>query len=202
MAQPIQTPVPGTLLTNAFGLTGRVRPFLEEFIVPTISLGDLSLSLAPGIVRHACALIQEGAVAGERWVCRFEAPPGVIAVIRQVAIKSSGGATNLSAVFRGNAPTISPANACAKGYTDGRLLPGSGTTQTPMCILLSDTQVAAVGSVTFQVPVPAEGLVYLPPGGWVVGGGMHDSGYIEMNMPVNNVQAQGGIEWDEYQIFL
>lgn len=202
MSQVIQTPKVGELLTDAFGLKGRVRPSLEEYIVPTISLGDLSLSIAPGPVRHAAALINQAAVAAQRWVARFEAPPGVLCVIRQIAIRSSGGLTQLSAQYVGNVPTITPGTTCAKSFTDGRLLVGSGTTQTPSGILLSGTQVAALAAPVFQVSVPAEGLIYLPPGGWVVGGGAGASGYLEMQMPVVNITAFGGIEWDEYQVLV
>lgn len=202
MAQEIQTPVPGSLLTDAFGLRGRVRPFLEEFIIPVISLGDLSLSIAPGVVRHATALINEAAAVGERWVGRFEAPAGVIAVIRQISLRSAGGLTTVSMRFPGSSPSITPANTCTKGFVDGRLLTGSGTSQTPACTLLSGTQVAALANPSFQTSLPAEGLVYLPPGGWVVGGGANAPGYMEMNVVGNNQACLGGIEWDEYQVLL
>lgn len=42
MSQPVQTPTIGSRLQRLLSLQGRVRPYLEESIIPTISVGDLA----------------------------------------------------------------------------------------------------------------------------------------------------------------
>ena len=46
MSLPIQTPVVGQLLQRAFGIKGRVRPALDEIIVPVVNVADLFMLLA------------------------------------------------------------------------------------------------------------------------------------------------------------
>lgn len=42
MAQQIQSPTIGSRLQRLLGLQGRVRPYLEESIIPTINVGDVA----------------------------------------------------------------------------------------------------------------------------------------------------------------
>lgn len=206
MAKDINNPLVGELLQRAFDLKGRVRPSLEEFIVPTISLGDLSLSLGPSIKRHAACRVAQAAVSGQRFVFRFEAIPGTICVITRVFFHSAAGATEFAGAFVGNAATVSGLGSTAlKGYTDGRLLPGTpfGAPVQPSGVVTFGTQVGPGGILAlFSIQVPAAGLVYEPPPGtWVVGtGGSSLFGFLEGFLALNNTLVTGGFEWDEYPV--
>lgn len=202
MAIPIQNPLVGSVLHRAFALQGRVAPQLEEFVVPTVSLGDLSLSLGPSVVRHAAAVINMSPVVGERPILRFESIPATICVVRSVSLRT-GTANNWTVHFPGTAAVLGAlATVSTKSFTDGRLLPGTPSgAQRPSGVLTTGTQVAAFATNHFQTTIPAEGLVYRPPGGWVVGTG-HPSltGFLEMQVVGTNLTVAGGLEWDEYQV--
>lgn len=203
MAQPIQDPTVGGALQALFGLQGRVRPALEEFIIPTVRVADLSQGAAPGIRRRvACAIVQ-AAVAGEYFTARLEMIPGSIAVVRFVGMyPTSGTAGNLKMRFPGNAATIGAlANTATKSYVDGRILAGSpGGQQNPAGVLTYATSAAAFAGVEARYPVPGTGLLLEDPG-WVVGTGRADLyGFLEMQFSAVNEQVTGTVVWDEYQI--
>ena len=171
MSQPIQNPVVGSLLQKAFNLQGRVRPTLEEFVVPVVSLGDLSTGAEPPVVRRASCGIIQAAVVGQSFTARFEVPGGVLAVIRSLRLYCDGTARRLRVFHAGNAASIAaPATGADHGYCDGRLLAGSGITQTPAGQCFFGTQAASLVTVNAQYPVSVDGLVYDDPG-WVVGTG-------------------------------
>jgi len=207
MALKIQNPLVGTLLQRAFGLQGRVRPELEEFIVPTVSLGDLSLSFPPDTVRHCAAQVSITGVTSQRSVGRFEVLGGCIAVIRRIQLFSATDPGDFSCQFVGNTATLSPlATTAPKGFTDGRLLAGSmGGAQTPSSVLTTGTQASSIGTVTFRarmLPVTNGSLfIYEPAGGWVVGTGQAEGiGFWQWQVSANNNNVNGSIEWDEYQL--
>lgn len=51
MSQPIQRPDVSARLQDLFRLVGRVRPSLEEYIIPTVQVADLGMAAAPPIRR-------------------------------------------------------------------------------------------------------------------------------------------------------
>jgi len=202
MALPIQRPEIGAALQKLLGLQGRVQPALDQFVVPTISVGTLELGAAPPVVRKAVVSINENAVALQRFVGRFEAVPGTICVLRKINLFSSAGAANFSARFPGNATAVGPfANLRTSAFTDGRLLSGSvGGAQGPSGRLTTGTQAASLGAMTFQVRIPAEGLNYdIPGNGWVIGNGQIE-GFMDFQVALDNTTIQGSIEWDEYAL--
>ena len=202
MALPIQRPEIGAALQKLLGLQGRVQPKLDEFVIPTISVGALDLGSAPPVVRKAVVSINESAVALQRFVGRFEAVPGTICVLRKINLFSSAGAANFSCRFPGNATTVGPfANLRTSAFTDGRLLAGSGGgAQGPSGRVTTGTQAATLGAMTFQVRIPADGLSYdIPGNGWVIGNGLIE-GFMDFQIALDNSTIQGSIEWDEYAL--
>jgi len=202
MAQPIQDPTVGGALQALFSLQGRVRPALEEFIVPTVRIADLSQGATPAISRHASAAFNQAAVAGEHAQLRFEMIPGALAVIRRLHLVADTD-TMIRINFPGNAATLGAlGTVAAKGFTDGRVLAGSpGGEQNPAAVLTYGTAVAPLGAfqVFFQALATEE--VNIEPRGWVVGTGRPDLyGFLELDTYSLNVQLRGSIEWDEYQL--
>lgn len=204
MAKEINNPYVGEILTRAFNLQGRVRPLLEEFIIPTVSLGDLSEGTAPPIGRRATCFITQAAVAGERWIGRFESIAGVICVMRRIFLASSAGG-NFSWAPRGNAATLGAlGTVAAKSFADGRILAGNpnGSAQQPSGVFTHDTAVAGIAGVVGQRDITVTGFDMLIQGsGWVVGTG-HPAlvGFLEMQIAANNSLVEGYLEWDEFAL--
>ncbi|GMR14273.1 MAG: hypothetical protein BMS9Abin29_2518 [Gemmatimonadota bacterium] len=202
MAKEIGTPLPGDILTRAFQVKGRVRPMLEEFIIPTVLLGDLSQAFGPSIGRGAIAHISIGATVGELFTGRFESIGGTICVIKRIFLQSSTANQNLRFGFRGNAATIvALATTPAKTFTDGRLLAGAPWgAQTPSGVLTTGTQIAALGTQQGQIRMPADGIL-LENLGWVVGTGDPALlGFFEFQVSIANATVLGFFEWDEYPV--
>lgn len=202
MAQTIQDPGVGAALQRLFGLQGRVRPALEEFVVPTVQLADLSLGAPPPLIRHASCRTSIAAVAGERPVFRFESVGGMICVIRRIFLFSATGASNPSFAFRGNAATLGALGTVAtKSFTDGRLLPGTPWgAQQPSGVLTIGTQAGSIGTVHWEARMEAVGgLEIVPRGGWVVGTGRPGLvGFLEGQVATNNIALALSMEWDEF----
>lgn len=205
MAQPIQDPTVGTALQQLFGLQGRVRPALEEFIIPTVKVADLSLKTADPVIRHASCRTSVAAVAAERPVFRFESIGGTICVIRRIFLFSATAAGNPSFAFHGNAATLGAlATTATKSFTDGRLLPGAPSgAQKPSGVLTIGTQPGSLGTVHWEGRMDASlGLEITPTRGWVVGTGRPGLvGFLEGQVAVNNIALAVSMEWDEYYLF-
>ena len=201
MAEPIQNPLVGQVLQSAFGLQGRVRPSLETFVIPTVSLGDLSLGMTPDVARSASAFIDIAAVVGEQATLRFESIGGVICAIRQIHLFGDDDFTFIWA-HRGNAAAIAALGTTEdKGFCDGRLLAGAPSgAQAPSGVLTDGTQVAALANPTGSIRVLATaGLVGFRPNNWFVGTGRPGLvGFLEMQCNTANSRIRGSIEWDEY----
>lgn len=195
MPQVIQNPVVGQLLQRAFNLQGRVRPALDEIIVPTVSLGELAPGSAPPITRAATARFSQAAVVGERFVARFEVPGNVIAVINALSIQAS----TAGPVFVHFGSSIAAgATTAQKSYADGRLIDQG---ETPAAVLTYDTQVGNLATIDWGVSGnPTTGQRF-EPRGWVVGTGRRDQfGFLEFNYGTDNLTVGGALEWTEYAI--
>lgn len=206
MALQINNPLVGQLLQRAFQLQGRVAPRLEEFIIPTISLGDLSESFPPDVVRHATLEFSEAAESGERFVGRFETVPSTIAVITRLVLKCSVATAEFSCSFVGNAATLlALANTADKSFTDGRLLAGAPTgAQAPASVFTHGTQVGGLAGFQFRQafsPLDSGSILILEPKNWVIGtSGGSLFGFWEMQVALSNAVVNGSIEWDEYAL--
>lgn len=201
MAQPIQDPTVGVTLQKLFSLQGRVRPALEEFIIPTVVVADLSPAAAPPIRRRAGAFNAHAAVVGEFFTLRFEMPATTFAVVRRIMVSAAVGG-DLLFNFPGNAATLAAlASTAGKSFIDGRLLPGAPSgAQLPAGVVTSGTQAAALTPTPFAWPRATGEVSNIEPTGWVVGGFPSLTGFLEMQLDVANTGVAWSLEWDEYQL--
>lgn len=202
MAKDIGNPIVGTLIQQAFDLQGRIQMVVEESIVPTVSLGDLSLGSPPPNLRHATASWDESGVAGERFVARIEVPGNIIAVITRINFIPRGSTIEMVADFGSSFP-IPTSGAASKRFTDERVrAPGGSPAQQPAGVVTTGTQVAALAVQPFRMrAIDAVDNIF-DPKGWILGTGRPGQfGFIEFAAGTANVRIEGTIEWDEYQIF-
>ena len=206
MAYRIQNNRASENLTKAFDLTGPVSPELEEFIVPTVTVADLSIGAPPAVQRSATAYFSQAAVSGQRACFQFIAPPGTIAVIKRVSFY--GIVTAADAWFllfsAASAALGKPANQATMSFTDGRL---QETGVEPSCQLWSGTKVStlnadwAIPQFITDATYGSSECSYEPPAGWVVGSGKPGvSSYLEGAFDGTNMAQAGVIEWEEYQV--
>jgi len=204
MAQPIQVPLVGAALQEMFGLQGRVRPALEEFIMPVVLVGAIDAGAPPATSRTAIAAMVLGATAGERATWRFEVPPGSLAELLWMDA-SAPAAEVIKANFPGNAATIGPlANAAASEFIDGRVLAGAaGGGQVPSAVLTYGTQAAvlakSVARFYLQADVPRR--IDFPPG-TIVGTARGDQyGFVEFQYAAANTALTAvTLAWREYSL--
>lgn len=199
MTIPIQTPRPGQLLREAFGLRGSVKPVLEESIVPVVNVADLALASTIPIRRQAVARFFQAAVAGEYPVIEIATPAGIIARILK-AFLWSGSAGDLY-ISHGNALGATPAIAISSRFLDWRLLSPNFTN--PAIIPTRGTD--AAGLTSFQevyrlatANAPLE-IDWTRIGGVVIGG-TSTTGYWQLQAATANVTLNGSIIWEEYQL--
>lgn len=196
MSQPIQVPTVGTLLTEFFRLVGSVRPELEEVVIPTVLVGDLSGSAPPTRRRHASCVGGIAAAAAENaWFELSNSDPNTLAVITDVFAFATA-ADFLKVAFPTATLLAGGSTVVATSFTDSRVLPGG-----PGFVLRQISQ--GGGSIGNEergrwiVPVAANGLnLHLRPKGWVI--------RTPTRLTFSNVTAAGtmflGLEWDEYQL--
>lgn len=145
MPKQIQEPGVGQELTRLFGLLGRVRPALDEVIVPVVQVAELGQGSPPGRT-NAFALwvsIAAGA-AGEFSYLRMDVPAGTVVQLLRVRVDTSVycyvgetygagvGATAVSRVTsydsRGNqASSVSPTADANNSAGGGGMRLDSGT---------------------------------------------------------------------------
>lgn len=194
MSQPIQTPEPGEALRAAFKLRGRVRPALEEFIVPTINLGDVGQGQPPGTPRAAWGHIFVGAVAAEyaRW--RLEIPERTIAHVTAIHIRPATAGT--LRIKNQNVPGVVNTSQQAR-LTDERLV---DTGEDPAATFIYGTDVNPLTNFNFATWAPVTGLIFRP--SWLVIGTGEGSnaGSVAFGFDTANVACFFGLEWTEYPI--
>lgn len=203
MAEPIQNPRVAQALQSAFNIVGRLRPQLEEFVVPTVLLGDLGQNQPPYVSRHAVFNVSAAAGGvGNRFTARFEVPAGALARVDRIHLQSSVNPNNLRVHFPGNAATIAAqATVSPKRYADGRLLPGSATPSAPASVFTHGAPAAALGTVdaAYRLPTENGGMIDLRPNGWFVGTGVQGLvGFMELQLSVANTAVVGAIEVTEF----
>lgn len=195
MTKTIQNPRVSGALQEAFDLQGRVKPALDEIIIPTVQVADLSTGQIPATRRAcSCRFIQPG-VAGEKFTARFEIPAGIIAVVQRLFIYPSAD-LRIFAQFSGFSVGALP-NVAQKAVTDQRLTV-SGIQ--PAGVLTYGTQAPFVTNAQWMGFAPlGQGLIY-EPNGWVVFGGLQNFGFLELQSGTDNVQVIGHMEWTEYDL--
>jgi len=202
MALDITTPNVGVELQQLFGLRGSVSLGLEQFVIPTVSVGELGQSTPPSIRRRASAQFALGAVALERPTLRFEMIGGSLAVIRRMYFTTDQTGF-LHIMHRGNAASIAAlANTATKSFVDGRLLAGAPSgAQQPAGVLTFGTQVAEITDWNADIQFQSGVIFTYDEPGFVVGTGRPGlTGFLEIQVSIVNCVLRGALVWDEYTI--
>lgn len=198
----INNPTIAQLLQRAFQLQGRVRVSLEESVIATVSLGDLSEGSPPPITRHVSTAFSIASASAEEAIWRLEIPGNVIAVITNFSVEAVVGSTAIQVFFGssfsgGDLPSLS-----TPVFTDGRLLQKN---EFPAGVCSFGTKAGGLvvfdwqGFVFGTPDQPANGFL---PKRWVAGSGIEDQfGFIEFCSVRNNSKVDVTVEWDEFQIF-
>lgn len=199
MPKQIQNPLVGQALQYLFGLQGRVEPSLDEIVVPTVQIGDLSRGGPPGITRSASAAFSQAAGgAGQFSVARFEVPGNVVARIDSMVVRVSGAAATL--IITHGSTFATPANTAQKSLKDGRLLQAG---EVAAGVVTYGTQ-----GVTPFAPTTSEryflasnALVTIPTPGLIVGSGLPGQfGFMEFGLITPNLQLDATIQWTEFRL--
>lgn len=194
MPLPVQNARISKQIHDAYNVVGRFRAQVDEVVVPVCLIDDLTRG-AGGYAetRRASASFLQGAVALEQGLGRFETPPGILAVIRQVVVRSSAS-TGMAAFF--GSSIAAPASTAPKAYIDGRL---RSRGETPAGVLTFDTAVAGLAVVHWIMPVSASNALNVVDVEWPIGQlGAFD--FMEFNLTVLNAFFQLSLVWDEYLI--
>lgn len=195
MPTQIQRPQVAELLTRFFRLTGRVRPSLDDVVIPTVQIGDLTGGATPPIIRSASAFAEPTKTAGERATWRLEAPPGTLLDVKVIWVLNYDVESSLRVHFGTSIAT--PPDLAPSRYTDGRIT-GS---ETPAGILLSGTQAGLLANYQWLQNFGAVARETIYPNNWIVGTGNPGTfGFLELqSTSANNLMALN-LQWDEYQI--
>lgn len=116
MSKPVQNPEAGSALQRLFNLVGRVRPSLEEYIIPTVQIADLSLRSEPPVSRLCSATSNTFSVAPNFPSWRIDAQPGTVVRLNKLIIR--GNAAKILYVSFAAVGTVS--NAVNTHFTDSR----------------------------------------------------------------------------------
>lgn len=198
MALDVQNPRASSALSAEFDLQGRVRPKLEEFIVPTAIVADLCQGGPPVPARRCTANISIAAVAGQFSLFSLNAPPGVVALVTRFSVRSTVDVA-MQATF--DSTTTAPGAGAQRAFTDIRTLIGTGNT--PFCGVTQGTAVAGIATVEWEEISFAAGpiLQYKNPG-WIVfnppGGAGQRS--IVWGAHAVNLALFGTVEWLEWSL--
>lgn len=198
MAKTIQNPDVAQQLQKLFGLVGRVRPALDDVVVPVVQVGDLSAGGNPPFVRRAAASHGIAAVPAEYPSWKFEIPAGIGALITKVYAEGPGTAPReLWVNFNDADPGVIYANTATSQFADQRV--GSST---PAGRLHYDTQ--APGWATYRFKIPGNGVttpIIVTNPGWVVAGIDNAPGYLNFQgETVNETWPNFSLEWVEFNL--
>ena len=120
MPKQVQNPNVSRQLVEQFGIVGRMRPALDEVIVPVVTVANLGAGAPPPVTRRASAFVEAPAVVGEIAVIELRVPAGIGAYVDRLAF-ASGAATAIKARFRADG-TIAPfGNTATATFTDSRV---------------------------------------------------------------------------------
>lgn len=198
MAKDIQSPTVSQALQQAFRLQGRVRPSLDEIIVPTISVGAVGQGVTPGVSFKAAGRVSVAAGgAGTNSQMRLECPGSILLRLDRVIM--AAGATG--AFFFGLGATF-PTDPTTQGnhqFLDGRLRQGLGLE--PAGVVLGDSA-AAAGPTGAPVRIPylstAGAVTWTPNNLIVASGDPNNFAFLECSFGTNNTATDVYFEWTEF----
>jgi len=191
----IQTPQVGQLLQRLFKITGRYRPSLEEFIVPTVQIADLGQGSPPPIIRSATSFFSQAAVVGERATFRLECPPTTLLTLDSMLF--TAGSSSSIEIFLGSS-VPAPATPATTRFTDGRILQANENTAGKVNF---GTQAAGLAAFHFRQALLSGVPTLIKPLNWIVGSGVPvQFGFIDFQFGPLNVSFEAILQWTEYQI--
>lgn len=203
MGLKIQRPDIAVAIQKLLRLTGSIDLEVEEFILQTIQVGDLSHGQLPPVSLHASADFVIGAVVAEHAIWRMEIPGSAIARVTRIIVRP-GTDTTLRVHFGSTlAAAAFPTAVTNKGFTDGRVLfgVGDGNVPLPAVSINTGTQVASMPREYSQFFGNLQDQLILEPHGWIVGtGDPNQFGFIEFQVTNLNEQMIITMEWDEWRI--
>lgn len=185
MPKPIQTPDVSTQLQRLFGLKGRVRPALDEIIIPVVNVASLELRAAPSPQKDFAVNATIAAVVGEYGSVLFSVPAGTAAFIYAVRFGSDVDVQFNSTAL--GAPAFTSRNTYA---TD--LRPGQDTSQATVedgTSALNLTANARLKATNYEVLTPP----------WVIGQELAATNIIFQDTAANDAM-QYSIYWREYAL--
>lgn len=195
MPLDIQTPVVGQLLAREFGLVGRVRPKLDEIIIPVVNVADLAKGSGLPLRKVATAQWQQVAVVGEYFVAQMVVRPGTLVQLHKLLIRTDQ--TTSLVIHHGNALAVAPASLATYRYMDGRLLAPEFIS--PQTQVLYDTQAAALATYEERYYQVQNQLVTYTWDGVVVGADGPDTfGYLEIGCTAANCLVQATLFFEEF----
>lgn len=194
MPVKIQGPDVARRVAQFFGIRGKYLPQIEQFIVPTISVGDVSMPGVPPVRRHVSVQGYEAAVVAEKASWWMNAPIGVLAVITDIHVIPVGDMNLNVAFWFGGAASLTPR------FTDGRLVQPPALPQfPPACTAGSWTAAGVITNIAWTGVAKATQVNHYRPVGWIVGAGT-GAGGVQFQSSENNVAVSLTVEWDEYHV--
>lgn len=202
MPKQINTPIPGELLRREFGLVGRIRPALDEVIVPVVNIADLATAGGLPLERTCVARFTQSAVVGERFVAQLVVRPNTLIRLRTLSAWSDTNNTNLK-LHHGNKLPATPGTQAEVRYTDGRLL--IPTFLNPAVFPTFDTATAANALVAdyeeWYRLATANQMYQVDLSHIVVGSDDSTSnGFLEFEANQDNTGFSMSLTWTEYQL--
>ncbi|MEJ2218865.1 MAG: hypothetical protein P8099_19955 [Gemmatimonadota bacterium] len=197
MARPIQTPVPGTLLRNEFGLRGRVELQLGEEIIPVVNVADLARGAGVPIERTVTGRFVSNGVVGEYFVFQMVVPPSTLVRLGHLHVWADTAGT--LKMHLGNALAATPASKLTIRFSDGRLTVPDFIN--PAVFPTFDTAAAGLGNdcEALYGIASADTPLDLDLSHVVVGSDDNSSyGFVEMSYTIANAKVQGTLTWKEY----
>lgn len=195
MPARVNNPRAADQLRREFQIMGdRLNVTLDDVVVPVAVVADLSAGGAIPLVRRCYARFSQAAIALEYGTWRLETPPGIMAIITRILIKSAADGL---AIAHFGSTIVAPANLAATQYMDGRLREQLG--MEPAARLAYGTQVAVLAApINYVVARTTPGQEnYME---WPFG---RDDGYydfVEFQNHTLNQAISVAMEWDEVQI--
>jgi len=193
MPLPIQNARISKLIHDAYNIVGRYRARIDETVVPVAIVDNFAEGGGFPEVRRASATFRQAGVAGQVTVARFETPPNILGVIRQITLNVGG--TGLVRAFFGSS-IAAPANTAAKAFIDGRV---RNRGEIPGGVLTFGTQVGALVATHWTCEVINTNGRIVDNLLWPIGQ-VAAFDFMELEVNGNNVALDVAIVWDEYLI--
>jgi len=189
MPLPIQNARASSAIHDEFNIVGRYRPQIDEVVVPTALVADLTGISSPLRRRRVFQSLFQGAVAAEFSAWRWEVPPGVVIQVTRIYFGTNG----TYIINTGQAQLAVMATRAGEAFMDNRLVLAG---ENPAAGVFNGTQVAAITGINKTGAASNLGPAWEP--NFVVAGVGGAFGFLEMQFNVLNTAVSVALEWTEY----